>query len=77
MNDYTDDQRSTYPIAYFTTRAEAVRYLGWDDRYGSTIQKIRVYDTAEEKRAEQREEFRRKALMKLTTAEREVLGLTT
>lgn len=50
----------------------AVAYLGRDDQYGSVI---RVYDTAEEKRAEVKEEFRRKALLKLTMEEREALGL--
>lgn len=34
-----------------------------------------MYSTAEEKRAEEKEEFRCKALSKLTKEEREVLGL--
>lgn len=75
VNSYTDDQRSTYPVAYFTTREAAVAYLGRDDHYGCVIHKIRVYNTAEEKRMEEKEEFRRKAMMKLTMEEREVLGL--
>lgn len=76
VNDYTDDQRSMYPLAYFTNRAAAVRYLGREpETYMGLIKKIRVYETAEEKRAEVKEEFRRKALLKLTMEEREALGL--
>jgi len=75
VNDHNDNQRGMYPVAYFTTRAAAVAYLGRDDRYNTYIRKISVYETAEEKCAEENEEFRRIALMKLTMKEREALGL--
>lgn len=76
VNNYAKDQRNLYPVAHFTTREAAVAYLGRDPVASSyLIRKIQVYGSAEEKRAEEKEEFRRKALLKLTMEEREVLGL--
>jgi len=76
VNDYTDDQQRVFPIAYFMSRAAAVRYLGRDPvAQSGLIKDIRVYDTAKEKRAEQKEDLRRKALNKLRMEELEALGL--
>ncbi len=60
-------------VAAFRTFEVAALYMGRGGHYG--LAQVRVFDTAEEVRAQEREERRKAALAKLTQEDREVLGL--
>jgi hypothetical protein len=60
-------------VAAFRTFEAAARYMGRSGYYA--LAQVRVFDTVEEVRAEEREDRRRAALAKLSREDREVLGL--